>query len=152
MNVDRLKVFGFVSATRFVRWTPFHLERLLSVPPNGSLIVDGNKIMVKPLGLFPPPRINGRMSGVSIDADAIRLSFAGASVHAPESSAKNYVYLKGGTSQFGRFRMLNTDVLIVDQHETNPFVFSLLHYADLIPRSQIRIPDMNTVRVTMPDF
>jgi len=152
MNVDKLKVFGFVPATRFVRWTPFHLERLLSVPPNGSLIIDGNRIMVKPFGLFPPPRINGRMSGVSVGEGGIRLGFAGASIHAPESTAKNYVYLQGGTSQFGRFRMVDTNVLIVDQHEADPFVFSLLHYADLIPRSQIRVPDMNSVRVTMPDF
>ena len=48
--------------------------------------------------------------------------------------------------------MYDTDVMILDQDQTDPFVFSLLHYADLIPRSNVEVHDTRSVRVTMPDF
>ena len=152
IEVDHLKLFGIVPATKLLRWTPLHLDRLISLPPNKSLLVDGNRIMVKPFGLFPPPRINGRIASVAVDDNAISLTFAGDAIPAPKSSAKNYVYLQGGTSEFGRFRMVDTNLLILDQDPSNPFGFSLLHYAELIPKSTVEIPDTRSARITMPDF
>jgi hypothetical protein len=152
ISVDHLKLFSFIPATKLIRWTPLHLDRLIALPPNQSLLVDGNRIMVKPFGLFPPPRINGKIGNVEVDDNAISITFAGAAIPAPESSARNYVYLRGGASQFGRFRMADTDVLILDQNQTNPFVFSLRHYAEMIPKSTIELPDTKSVRITMPDF
>ena len=151
MNVDQLKALGFIPAIKFVRWTPFHLDRLIAVPPNKTVMIDGNRIMIKPLGLFPPPRINGTMSSVVVDSSGIRLNFAGKPIDAPKSSAKNYVYLRGGTSQFGHFCMKDTDVLILDKNPADPFVFSLQHYAEMIPKSNVEVHDTQSVRVTMPD-
>ncbi|HEX9156384.1 MAG TPA: hypothetical protein VF827_00080, partial [Syntrophales bacterium] len=65
---------------------------------------------------------------------------------------KNYIYMKGGISQFGRFRMFDTNVLILDQDETDRFVFSLKHYAEMIPKSNVEVRDTQSTRVTMPDF
>ena len=152
IQVDHLKLFGFIPATRFTRWTPFHLDRLIAMPPNNSLMVDRNRILVKPFALFPPPRINGKLSRVTVDDKVIRLSFAGEPIAAPTSTDKNYVYLRGGSSQFGHFRMYDTDVLIVDKDPSDPFVFSLLHYAEMIPKSETLVPDTKSVRLTMPDF
>jgi hypothetical protein len=96
--------------------------------------------------------VDGKMASVTMDDNGIRLVFAGSPIPAPEAAAKNYVYLKGGSSQFGHFRMLDTDILILDQRPADPFVFSLVHYADMIPRSRIDVHDTRSVRVTMPDF
>jgi hypothetical protein len=150
--VDHLKFFGIIPATKLIRWTPLHLERMIALPPNKSVLVDGNRIMVKPFGLFPPPRIDGTIANVEVDDNAISIAFAGDAIPAPESSARNYVYLRGGMSQFGRFRMADTDVLIVDQNQANPFVFSLQHYAQMLPRSTVELPDTRSARITMPDF
>ena len=151
ITVDHLKIFGVIPATKLIRWTPLHLDRLIALPPNKSLLVDGNRIMVKPFGLFPPPRINGRISSVEVDGDAINLAFAGDAIPAPTSSAVNYVYLQGGASQFGHYRMIDTDILIVDQNPASPFAFSLLHYAEMIPRSTFELPNTRSLRITMPD-
>jgi hypothetical protein len=150
--VDHLKVFGFMPATKLIRWTPLHLDRLIALPPNKSLLVDGNRIMVKPFGLFPPPRIEGTIARVEVADNAINITFAGDAIPAPKSAAKNYVYLRGGTSQFGHFRMADTDVLLLDQNEANAFVFSLRHYAEMIPRSTVEIPNTSSARIVMPDF
>ena len=152
LTVDHLKVFGVIPATKLIHWTPLHLDRLIALPPNKSLLVDGNRIMVKPFGLFPPPRITGTIASVAVDDNAIRLNFSGDAIPAPESSANNYVYLRGGSSQFGQFRMVDTNVLIVDQKPENPFAFSLLHYAELIPKSTVEIPDLKSAKITMPDY
>jgi hypothetical protein len=151
MRMEQLKVLGFLPATTIVRWTPLHLARLISIPPNKSLMIDGNKIMVKPFGLFPPPRVTGVMSTVSVDEAGIHLTFAGNPIPAPKSMARNYVYLRGGASQFGHFCMVDTDVLVLDQNPATLFGFSLARYADLIPRSNVEVHDTRSVRVTMPD-
>ena len=151
MNIDRMKVFGFLPATKLVRWTPFHLERIITMPPNRSLMISGNKIMIKPFGLFPPPRVTGTIAAVAVDADGIRLTFAGKPIPAPQLDARNYVYLRGGRSQFGHFCMNDTDILILDQNPRTPFNFSLANYQSLIPRSRIEIHDTRSARVTMPD-
>src|SRR5215831_1709568 len=135
IDVDHLKVMGFLHATGLIKMKPLHLDRLLTLPPNKSLLVRGNTMMVKPFGLFPPPRVNGTMAGVRVDRTMIELTFAGKAVPAPASSGNNYIYLAGGNSEFGRFRMYETNVLIRDQNPRNPFAFSLIRYADLIPRS-----------------
>lgn len=150
--VDHLKVLGFIPATKIIRWTPLNLDRMIALPPNKSLWVEGNRIMVKPFGLFPPPRINGTIERVTVGASEISLVFAGEPIAAPKSAAKNYVYLRGGTSRFGRFRMVDTDILVLDQDQSNPFVFSLKHYAQMLPRSAITLPNAQSVRLTMPDF
>lgn len=150
--VDHLKAFGGIPVTKLLKWKPMELEQLIALPPNRHLLVEGNRIMVKPFGLFPPPRINGRLAGVTVEGNAIHIAFAGEPIPAPESAAKNYVYLRGGTAQFGHFRMLDTNVLIVDANQSTPFAFSLVHYADLIPRSRIEVPNTGAARVVMPDY
>jgi len=150
LDVDHLKVMG-VPATKLLKLKPLHLDALISLPPNQSLMVSGNRIMVKPFALFPPPRISGTISNVTVEHNAIRLEFAGEPIAAPHAPDKNYVYLKGGSAQFGNFRVLDTDVLIVDRNQGDPFVFSLQNYQALLLKSAIAVHGTESVRVTMPD-
>lgn len=152
MKMDHLKIFGFLPATEIVKGTPLHLDKFISLPPNKSLMIDDNDIMVKPFGLFPPPRVTGTMSAVTVDQAGIRLTFSGSPIAAPKSTARNYVYLRGGESQFGHFCMVDTDVLVLDQDPTTPFGFSLARYSELIPRSNVVVHDTRSVLVTMPDI
>ena len=151
MEGHHVKAMG-LPATKIIKMEPFQLEHLISLPPNRSLMIDANRMMIKPFGLFPPPRINGKIVSVTIEDKVIRLGFAGDAIPAPEAAGKNYVYIKGGTSQFGSFRMLQTDILILDQNPDDLFVFSLLHYADMIPKSRIELENTKSARLTMPDF
>jgi hypothetical protein len=153
MDVVRLKILHVVPATQIVKnVSTFHLSRLIPSPPNGSLMIRGNQIMIKPFALFPPPRITGTVASVAVDPEGIQLQFAGEAIPTPKSAAKNYVYLRGGNAQFGQFQMLDTNILIVDRDERDPFRFSLLHYASLIPRSDVQVHDTRSVLVKMPDY
>ena len=152
LSVDHLKIFGGIPATKIIKWGPMHLDQMITMPPNQSLLVHGNTIMVKPFGLFPPPRIDGQLADVKVGHDDITISFAGAPVAAPHSNAKNYVYMSGGICQFGKFRMEDTDVLIVDQNQSNPFRFSVAHYADMLKKSRIDVRELRAITVSMPDY
>lgn len=151
LSVDHLKVFGGIPATKILKWGPMHLDKMITMPPNQSLLVQGNTIRIKPFGLFPPPRIDGRLADVTIGQSDITISFAGEPVAAPHSDAKNYVYLSGGIAQFGKFRMEDTDVLIVDRDQSNPFRFSVAHYADMIKKSRIDVRELRSITMSMPD-
>lgn len=152
LSVDHLKIFGGIPATKIIKWGPMHLDQMITMPPNQSLLVHGNTIMVKPFGLFPPPRIDGQLADVKVGHDDITISFAGAPVAAPHSDAKNYVYMSGGICQFGKFRMEDTDVLIVDQNQSDPFRFSVAHYADMLKKSRIDVRELRAITVSMPDY
>jgi len=153
IDVHKLKLLGFLPATRLMKMGPFHLDKLIPPPPNKSLEVIDNRILVKALGLFPPPRVTGKIAGVRVNPQSILIVFAGEPIAAPVSpTTANYVYLRGGTTEFGNLRMADTDILIADANPRNRFVFSLAHYADLLPRTRVEVPNTNAVRVTMPDY
>jgi hypothetical protein len=113
ISVNTLEVFGFIPATWLIELKPFNLDKLLTLPPNRHLTVHQNLMMVKPFGLFPPPRIDGQMSAIAVMPSLIQLQFSGnnpAFANLAETGASNFIYLEGGNAQFGRIRMLDTQV------------------------------------------
>jgi hypothetical protein len=151
-DAEDIKVLGVLPATGLMKWKPLRMESILTLPPNNSLVVDKNRMMVRPFGLFPPPRVEGKMASVTVDEKEIRLVFSGDPIPAPKAAARNYVYLKGGIAQFGNIRMLDTDVLILDEDQTDLFSFSLAHYPEALPKSKIEVNGTKSARVVMPDF
>jgi hypothetical protein len=149
---SHFKILGFLSVTKLIKLEPFQLEHILSMPPNQSLLVHSNQLRIKPFGLFPPPRVNGTMTEVKVEGNTLRIEFGGAAIPAPESRAPNYVYLKGGSSKFGNFRMEATDILLVDRDPSDPFSFSLQGYRQMVPRSTIEVNELRTARLEMPDY
>lgn len=152
--VNDLQVFGIIPATWLIEIKPFNLEKLLTLPPNKHLLVRQNLMMVKPFGLFPPPRVNGTISGIEVTPKLISLTFSGSDKTfqpLPDASARNFIYLQGGSTRFGRLGMINSQVQVVDQNPANPFQFSLLHYQDYLPKSNVQLQPNGSVKVTMAD-
>lgn len=152
--VNDLEVFGLIPATWLIEFKPFNLEKLLTLPPNKHLIVRQNLMMVKPFGLFPPPRVNGTISNITVTPKRISLSFSGPVKPfqpMPDASAKNFIYLEGGSTRFGRLGMINSQIQVVDQNPANLFQFSLLNYQDYLPKSTVQLQPNGSVKVTMAD-
>jgi hypothetical protein len=154
ISVNTLKVFGFIPATWLIEFKPFNLDKLLTLPPNRYLTVYHNLMLVKPFGLFPPPRISGKMASIAVMRDLILLRFSGtdpAFAHIPQPSQPNFIYLQGGNAQFGRIQMLDTQLQVNDQNTSDFFKFSLLNYQHYLPLSQVRLQESGAVVVQMPD-
>lgn len=154
ISVNTLKVFGFIPATWLIELKPFNLDKLLTLPPNRHLTVQDNLMMVKPFGFFPPPRINGHMSAIFVTPTLIQLQFSGNNPsysNIPKAGASNFIYLEGGNAQFGRIRMLDTQVQVIDQNAKDPFKFSLLNYLSYLPSSEIKLLESGGVLASMPE-
>jgi hypothetical protein len=154
ISVNTLKVFGFIPATWLLQLKPFNLDKLLPLPANQYLTVHHNLMLVKPFGLFPPPRINGKMDSISVMPAMISLRFNGQDPQftPPLQSGKpNFIYLQGGNAQFGQIQMLDTHVQVNDQNPGNLFQFSLMNYLHYLPLSQVKLLDNGAAVLQMPD-
>ncbi len=153
ISVQKLRVFGFIPATKLIQFDPLNLDRLLKVPRNNHLMVRENQIMVKPFGLFPPPKITGDMESIEVQPEMLKLTFK--SSNAPNFPSapkeKNYIYLDDGNSKFGRFQMLDSQVRVLDAHSQDPFKFYLANYFNELPKSKIEFHKDSSVTVTFPD-
>jgi hypothetical protein len=153
ITVNNLQVFGIIPATWLIEFKPFNLQKLLTLPPNKYLIVRDNLMMVKPFGLFPPPRVNGTISGIAVTSNLIRLSFSGKS-HSFETlpaNAANYIYLEGGNTRFGRLGMNGSEIMVLDRNPKTAFQFSLMNYLSYLPGSDVKIQPNGSVHVVMSD-
>ncbi len=124
---------------------------------HGVRVVD-NDLLLDPAGLLPPPRIEGRLTGLTIGGDALFQIFGPPDtvpVHAPvgtPDSIGNYLFFREGALSFGKLIMRPADMLIVDQDQSTPFVFYLNRYRDQLVRGYHRtLPDDGLV-VYMPDY
>jgi len=154
ISVNTLKVFGFIPATWFIQLKPFNLDKLLTLPANRYLTVYHNIMMVKPFGLFPPPRINGNMAYIAVTPQFIQLRFSGPEpVFKPlPQSGENLIAVQGGPARFGNIQMLSTDVEVIDKSPGSLFQFSLLNYLDYLPESDVRLLTDGGAVLKMPDI
>lgn len=152
ISVYKLKVFGFIPATWLIELRPFNLQKLLTLPQNRYLTVRENLMMVKPFGLFPPPRIDGKMAGITVMPRLIELRFAGSEPAIASGAAANSISLKNGNAQFGRIRLLGADVEVNDRNPGDRFRFSLLNYLSYLPQSHVKLQKNGGVTLQMPDL
>lgn len=158
MSVEKLRVFGFIPVTPFIALKPFNLDKILTVPANKHLTVSHNKIMIKPFGLFPPPRITGQFEKIAVNDRYVLISFAApAKVKTGQGKAslKNGIFLNHGLTKFQQLSMQNTNITVVDATPADPFAFNILSYAGQLPKSKIKLnqgaSQIQSVTVTMPD-
>ena len=109
--------------------------------------------------MIPPPAIQGRLASVRVDGDHVSQTFARTpddSVFTTriraDSSAHNYLYVRGGQLRFGKLLMTDTDLLIADADESDPLDLYMAKYnTQLVAGSTRNLPNLG-LRVSMPDY
>lgn len=87
------------------------------------------------MAIIPPPTVAGRLTAVRIEGAQLVQEFArtgddsifGAFVR-PDSGSRNFVYFRGGHLRFGKLTMTDTDLLINDADESDPFDLYFAEY------------------------
>jgi len=70
----------------------------------------------------------------------------------PDSDAHNFIYFRGGQLRFGKLTMTDTDLLIHDADESDPFDLYLAQYnRQLVAGHTRNLPDLG-LRTWMVDF
>jgi hypothetical protein len=127
LHPHRLTIFG-VNGITLMRALGLHLDDMMDLSKARAASVKGDDIYLEPLQLVPPPTVEGKLASVRIEGTLLVQEFArtaddtmfGTFVR-PDSGSRNFIYFRGGSLRFGRLTMADTDLLIHDADERDPF-------------------------------
>jgi hypothetical protein len=149
-----MKAAGFLSK-RVLDFFGLELERLVKVNPATGVTIDGDDLLLDPERLLPPPRIKGRLTRTWIENGLVVQQF-GAPVKRPltppNGRFSNYMYYRGGTLRFGKLTMVDTDMVLVDADQKDPFDFSPEEYNDQLVAGYSKNTRSHGLIVYLPDL
>jgi hypothetical protein len=134
-----------------------HLQKLVDTRQARGVRIDRDDFLLSPAELLPPPGVQGRLSAVAVnDSEIVQLfrPAAGKDIKALPlpRPAENYMFFRGGVLRFGKLTMHDTDLLIVDSVQADPFDFFLDHYNEQLVAGYSRNTADHGLVVTMPDY
>jgi len=110
-------------------------------------------IVLSPEQILPPPHIQGRLTDVQLKGDEIIQRFGkGEGSKAVRLQAGNFMSYRGAELRFGKLTMNDTDLVLMDMDQQDPFDFYLDHYKEQLAAGYTRITPEFGLRVYMPDF
>ena len=133
------------------------LEKLVNTDRARGVRIDGDDFILSPTQLLPPPAVDGRLGAVELTDQEIVQIFRppdgrAAKALAPPVKAENYMFFRGGVLRFGKLTMDDTDLLIVDANQRDPFDFWLDRYNDQLVAGSSRNTRDHGLIVQMPDW
>jgi hypothetical protein len=153
LHPTSMKTAGFLSK-RVLDFFGLELERLVKVNPATGITVDGDDLLLDPARLLPPPRIKGRLTRTWIENGLVVQQFGVPAKRplTPNGRFNNYMYYRGGTLRFGKLTMVDTDLVLVDADQKDPFDFSPEEYNDQLVAGYSKNTRSHGLIVYMPDL
>jgi hypothetical protein len=142
----KTRILG-VDGNALMRAFGLSLEKILDVRKAKGVSVRGNDLFLDPVALLPPPAIEGRLASIRIERDQLVQVFgtpsASTPLPLPDSSARAYMFYKGGTLRFGKLLMTDADMQIVALSNNQFFGFDLDRYKQQLVAGYSRtLPDL----------
>lgn len=154
----KMKILG-VNGAALLHALGMHLDKVLDVSGSRGATVIGDDLLLDPVRIVPSPAIEGRLASVRTEGDHITQTFvrtADDSVFRTrvrvDSSAHHYLYFRGGRLRFGKLLMTDTDLLIVDADERDPFDLYMARYNVQLTAGMTKNLANLGLRVSMPDY
>lgn len=130
----RMRMLG-VDGLKLLHALGLHLDKALDLKGAHGAAVDGDDILLDPVRMLPPPEVLGRLASIRVQGNEIMQEFVPSPDDSvvlgfalPDPTARNYVYFHGGRLRFGKLTMHDTDLLIGDADERDPFDLWLVRY------------------------
>lgn len=150
-----MKAAGFVPKG-VLDFFGLELERLVKLKQTPAVKIVGDDLLLDPERLLPPPQIQGKLTKAWIENGVVFEQFGSAdkrpTLAPPEAGAKNYMYYRGGVLKFGKLTMEDTDLLLVDANQKNPFDFSPAEYNRQLVAGYSKNTPSHGLIVYMPDL
>lgn len=132
------------------------LDEVLADEEAPAMRAIGDELLLDPEAMVPPPRIQGRVAAVAIEDGRLVQRFETARPLEPLSpsdpDAENYLFIQGGVVRFGKLTMDDTDLQLIDDDPTDPFVYSLADNLQQLVAGYSRTQPDDGLVVWMPDF
>ena len=107
------------------------LQKVLTKLPPG-VRVEKNDTLIDPLGILPPPKIEGRLTEATIEGNELMQIFDDgrgiAPLQPPDTTAQNFMYFLHGTLRMGKLFMVTADMQVIDTDPSDPFDFFIDEY------------------------
>jgi hypothetical protein len=154
----KMKMLG-VNGAALLHALGMHLDKVLDLSGSRGASVIGDDLLLDPIRIVPPPTIEGRLASVRTEGDHVTQTFVRtaedslfrARVHV-DSTAHHYLYFRGGRLRFGKLLMTDTDLLIVDADERDPFDLYMAKYNVQLTAGTTKNLANLGLRVSMPDY
>jgi hypothetical protein len=153
-----MKILG-VNGGALLHALGLHLNKVLDVSGSRGASVSEDDLLLEPTKIIPPPTIEGRLASIRVEGEQVVQTFVqtadddeARARFKPDSAARNYIYFRGGLLRFGKLTMTDTDLLIVDADQRDPFDLYMLRYnLQLVAGHTVNLPTYG-LRVSMPDY
>jgi hypothetical protein len=157
-HARKMKMLG-VNGAALLHALGMHLDKVLDLRGSRGATVIGDDLLLDPVRIVPPPAIEGRLASVRVEGDHLSQTFVrtaddsifGGRVRV-DSSAHHYLYFRGGQLKFGKLLMTDTDLLIVDADESDPFDLYMARYNVQLTAGTTKNLANLGLRVSMPDY
>ena len=158
LHPDKLRILG-VNGLSLMHALGLHLDNMMNLSKARGVTVKGDDLYLDPLAIIPNPVVDGKLKSVRVEGPYLVQEFFhtaddtifGSFVRA-DPTVKNFVYFRGGSLRFGRLTMSDTDLLIKDADERDPFDLYFPEYnRQLVAGHSNTLPNKG-LRATMVDF
>lgn len=127
---------------------------LIDAKQTKGLQASGNDISVNTAELLPPPRNTGKLTSVRLQKDGQMVEAYGNPANAVNKfqQYRNFIRLRGGTTQIGKLTMVHTDILVVDISQKDVFIFDLAHFPEQLVNGYARLTPKAGLQIFLPDI
>ena len=158
LHPSKLRIFS-VNGLALMHALGLRMDKLMDLGKAHGVTASGDDLFIDPLQLIPPPTVSGRLAAARIEDSVFVQQFVrtaddtifDAYAHA-DSSARNFVYFRGGVLRFGKLTMHDTDLLIGDDDERDPLDLYLAQYNKQLVAGRARnLPNLG-LRTWLVDY
>lgn len=129
------------------------LARLINTDKIQGIAVDKDDLIIDPQQVLPAPRIQGKVTAVRIQGnDIVQVFGSEQTPNAVSKQSGNFIALHDGEVRFGKLTMRDSDIVMVDLDERDPFDFYIDHYQQQLVAGYTKTTPELGLRVYMRDF
>ncbi|MES2644934.1 MAG: hypothetical protein V4850_35940 [Myxococcota bacterium] len=164
ITVVELKALG-VQTKGILKALDLKLEDLIDVGNERGVSIDGNVVYVDPLVNMPPPAVDAKVTGVSVERDGLVLRLGDAGTRTPETptsetvkatadtegAVKNFLSYTGGTVDQGNLTVRDTSITLVDVDTADPLRLDMKAFNAQIAAGYVRIGEGGSMTIFIPD-
>ena len=127
------------------------------VSPKGATGIEvlGDDIYLNADQVLPAPAMRGKLTDAHIGSksgDLITVFGAARPEVTKTKEWRNFIWMRGGTLNFGKLTMKHTDLALIDTSEDEWFDFDLTRYQEQLVNGHIQMTPQAGLRIFMPDI
>lgn len=149
LRVLKLPVKGLLQSLHI------NLGDMMGAKGSTAVQVVGDDVYLDTQQILPAPAIRGNLTDVHIGdktGDLISVFGDARPEMVKRKEWRNFIRLRGGTLNFGKLTMTQTDLVLIDASDDEWFDFDLTRYQEQLVNGRIRMTPQAGLQVFMPDI